>query len=71
MLYRNYVKMHLKSSMQYRANMLMLSFSSCLISIGELLTVYLMFQNFKSVGYWGFYESALMFGLITAVYSIV
>jgi len=71
MLYRNYVKMHLKSSMQYRANMLMLSFSSCLISIGELLTVFLMFQNFKSVGYWGFYESALMFGLITAVYSIV
>jgi ABC-2 type transport system permease protein len=30
-----------------------------------------MFQNFKSVGYWGFYESALMFGLITAVYSLV
>ena len=69
MVYKNYVKMHLKSSMQYRANITMLSFSSCLISIGELLTVYLMFQNFKSVGYWGFYESALMFGLITAIYS--
>ena len=71
MLYKNYVKMHLKSSMQYRANMLMLSFSSCLISIGELLTIFLMFENFKSVGYWGFYESALMFGLITSVYSLV
>ena len=71
MVYKNYVKMHIKSSMQYRANILMLSFSSCLISLGELLTVFLMFQNFKSVGDWGFYESALMFGLVTAVYSIV
>lgn len=71
MIYKNYVKMHLKSSMQYRSNMLMLAFSSCLISVGELLTIFLMFQNFESVGYWGFYESALMFGLITAVYSIV
>ena len=70
MVYNNYVKMHIKSSMQYRANMIMLSFSATLISIGELLTIFLMFQNFESVGYWGFYESALMFGLITAVYSI-
>ena len=70
-IYRSYVKMHLKSSMQYRSNMLMLAFSSCLISLGELLTIFLMFQNFKAVGYWGFYESSLMFGLITAVYSLV
>lgn len=70
MIYKKYVKMHLKSSMQYRANMLMLSFSSCIISIGELLTIFLMFQNFKSVGYWGFYETSLMFGIVTFVYSI-
>lgn len=70
MIYKNYLKMHIKSSMQYRANMLMLSFSSCLVSIGELLSIFLMFQNFKSVGNWGFYESALMFGLITTIYSI-
>ena len=70
MIYKNYLKMHIKSSMQYRANMLMLSFSSCIVSIGELLSIFLMFQNFKSVGNWGFYESALMFGLITTIYSI-
>ena len=69
MLYRKYVKMHVKTSMQYRANMLMLSFSSCLISLGELFAVFIMFQNFKSVGYWGFYETSLMFGLVTAIYS--
>ena len=70
MLYGKYLKMHLKTSMQYRANMLMLSVSSCLISIGELFAIFVMFQNFKSVGYWGFYETALMFGLVTAIYSV-
>ena len=69
MLYNKYVKMHIKSSMQYRANMLMLGFSSCLISIGELLAILVMFKTFKTVGSWGFYETALMFGLIATIYS--
>lgn len=70
MLYNKYVKMHTKSTMQYRSNVMMLSFSACLISIGELLSIFVLFKNFKSVGYWGFYETALMFGIITAVYSL-
>ena len=69
-MYKNYLKMHIKTSMQYRSNMLMLSVSSCLVSVGELLSVFLMFQNFKSVGYWGFYEAALMFGIVTTVYAL-
>ena len=69
-MYKNYLKMHIKSSMQYRSNMLMLSVSSCLVSVGELLSVFLMFQNFKSVAYWGFYEAALMFGIVTTVYAL-
>ena len=57
--------------MQYRANMLMLGFSSCLISIGELLAILVMFKTFKTVGNWGFYETSLMFGIVTFVYSFV
>lgn len=60
--------MHMKSSMQYRSNMIMLSVSSCIISIGELLSIFVLFKTFNSVGYWGFYETALMFGMITAIY---
>ena len=71
MLYSKYVKMHMKSSMQYRANMFMLSFSACLISIAELLAILVMFKTFKTVGNWGFYETALMFGIVTFVYSFV
>lgn len=71
MLYNKYVKMHAKSSMQYKANITMLSFSSMFITIGELLAIYLLFSRFESVGYWGFYEATLMFGAITAIYSFV
>ena len=70
MLYSKYIKMHMKSSMQYRTNMLMLSFSAALISLGELLAILIMFKTFKTVGNWGFYETALMFGIVTFVYSI-
>ena len=61
--------MHVKSSMQFRANIIMLSFSTCLVSIGELLAIFVMFKTFKTVGNWGFYETALTFGIITAVYA--
>ena len=69
MLYGKYAKMHIKTAMQYRSNMFMLAVSSCLISVGELLSILIMFKAFKSVGNWGFYETALMFGIVTATYS--
>ena len=69
MLYSKYVKMHRKSSFQFKANTIMLAISSILVSLGEIVAVYLLFRNFESVGYWGFYETALMFGIITSVYS--
>ena len=69
MLYNKYVKMHIKTSAQYKANRAMLAISTVIISISELLSIYLLFSRFESVGYWGFYEAALMFGAITAIYS--
>lgn len=71
MLYNKYVNMHMKSSFQYKANMIMLAISTVFVSIGELFAIYLLFSRFETVGYWGFYEASLMFGLITCVYSIV
>ena len=71
MLYRKYLKMHIKSSFEYRLNTLFIAFSQTLITIGELLVVYLMFQRFDSVGNWGFYESLLMFGIVMTAFPIV
>ena len=61
MLYNKYFKMHFKSNMQYRLNTLLITFTQTIVSLGELLVVWVMFQQFKSVGYWGFYETLLMF----------
>ena len=69
MLYGRYVKMHIKSSMQFKINTAMLTFSSILVSVAELLSIFILFSSFKSVGEWGFYETALMYGIITAVFS--
>ena len=69
MLYTKYAKMHMKTALQYKSNMLMLGFSSCLISLGELLSILVLFKTFSSVGGWGVYETMLMFGIITASYS--
>ena len=70
MLYNKYVKMHSKSAFQFKANMAMVSFSSVLISLSEMFAIFLLFRRFESVGYWGFYEAALMFGIITTVFSL-
>jgi len=71
MLYSKYIRMHRKSSFQFKLNTAMITFSSTLISIAEILSVFLLFRRFDSVGYWGFYEAALMFGIITSVYALV
>ena len=71
MLYNKYIKMHMKSSLQYKANTIMLSFSNVLVSIAELVSIFLLFSSFKSVGEWGMSETALMFGIITTTFSLV
>ena len=69
-MYRKFISMHFKSSFEYRLNMFMVGFSQLIISIGELLSVWLLFRQFESVGEWGFYEAALVFGIITTVFSL-
>jgi ABC-2 type transport system permease protein len=69
MLYGKYVKLNLRTAMQYKTNTLLMSISQLIVTLGELLSVWIMFQQFQSVGYWGFYETALMFGIITVVFS--
>ncbi len=68
-MYFKYLSMHFKSSLEYRHNTFMVTLSSVIVSVGELLAIYVMFKQFETVGNWGFYESALMFGIITAVFA--
>lgn len=68
-MYSKYFKMHFKSSMQYRLSTFLLAISQAAITAGEVLAVWLLFKNFNTVGGWGFYESMLMFGIVTTVFS--
>lgn len=70
MLYKNYLKMHLKSSFQYRYNMMFITFNQILINISEILAVYLLFSQFNSVAGWTFYQSLLMMGIVYTVFSL-
>lgn len=70
MLYKKYVSMHIKSSFEYRLSMLMIALSQVVISGGELLSVYLLFLQFESVGEWTFYETALVFGIVLTVFAL-
>lgn len=70
MIYNKYIKMHLKSTAQYKANSIILAFSNILVSIAELLSIGILFSSFQRVGEWGFYETALMFGIVTSTFAI-
>ena len=70
-MYSKYVKMHFKTAMQYKLNTFLLTLSALVVSLGEILAVYMIFYTFHRVGYWGFYESALTYGIIMTVYSFI
>ena len=69
MLYSKYLQMHLKSSLEYRVNSFLVMFSQIFINLSELISIYILFSQCKSIGNWGFYETALMYGIILTVYS--
>ncbi len=71
MLYNKYLKMHLKSSLEYKANTIFLSMAQALIFIGEILGVWLLFLKFEAVGEWGFYDSLLMSGVVMTSFSLM
>lgn len=68
-MYKKFVAMHLKSSFEYRLNAFLLVISTLAISLGELLSIYILFQQFESVGNWGFYDATFVFGVITATFA--
>lgn len=69
MLYSKYLKMHIQSSMQYRLNTIFIGLSQALVNVGEVLGVYILFQQFSSVAGYGFYECLLMMGIIFTTFS--
>lgn len=62
--------MHLKTASQYKANSIILTVSNIFVLIAELASIGILFLNFKQVGGWGFYETALMFGIVSCTFAL-
>lgn len=48
--------------------MIFIAFNQVLINIGEVLAIYLLFQQFTLVAGWTFYQSLLMMGIVFTVF---
>lgn len=70
-MYGKFVKIHFKSMLQYKSNTFILIASSLFTSVAEFLSIYVLFSSFKTIGDWTFYETALTFGMITAIFPFV
>lgn len=69
MLYNKYLKMHAKTAMQFKLNSFILLLTTTTAAIAQLLAIGILFSRFNHVGNWGFYESALMYGVIVTSFG--
>ena len=70
-MYGKYAKIQIRSMLQYKFNTFVLIISSIIATLADFLSIYVLFSQFKSVAGWGFYESSLMFGMVTMIFSSV
>lgn len=69
-MYKKYLSMHLKSSFEYRLNTLFIAFSQIVISISEILSIFIIFQKFKAINGWGLYEVTFMYGVVLTTFAL-
>lgn len=69
-LYFRYLKILLKSQMQYRASFWLLSFGQFFVPFSVFAGLYFMFQRFGSIKGWSFFEVALCFSVINMAFAI-
>ncbi len=69
-MYSKFLKLHVKTSMQYRGNMLFVALSQVFITIGEILGTYFLFLQFESVGGWNFFDTMILSGIMITVFGI-
>lgn len=69
-LYLKYIKLLLKSQLQYRASFVMTIFTQFLTPFTAFAGIYLLFERFGSIDGWSAYEVFLCFAVIGASFAI-
>jgi ABC-2 type transport system permease protein len=69
-LYFKYLKILLKSQMQYRASFWLLTFGQFFVPFSVFAGLYFMFQRFGNIRGWSFFEVALCFAVINMAFAM-
>ena len=69
-LYLNYIKVQIKTAMEYKFNTFLMAIASALSSFAAVFGVYLLFGKYTSVGGYGFNEVLITFSMVLTVFSI-
>ncbi|MCL2508471.1 MAG: ABC transporter permease [Oscillospiraceae bacterium] len=70
MIYFKYVRMVIKSFMQYRASFWLTMIGQFFVSFFAFLGIYLMFARFDNIAGWSFGEVALCFGVVQTAFAV-
>ena len=70
MLYGKYLKIQLKSAMEYRVTLLFDTISSMLYTVASFFGIYLLFQQFETVGVYSFQDVLITYSIICFAHSV-
>lgn len=69
-LYAEFVKQHLKITLEYKTDFLIGAFSTALTQFCGLFFIWVLFENVKQINGWTFYEITFIYGLLTLAKSL-
>jgi ABC-2 type transport system permease protein len=69
-LYLHYVRVSVRSQMQYRASFIMLTIGQFLITGGEFLAIAVLFDRFGNLRGWSLAEIGVFYGLISVAFAL-
>ena len=64
-LYKEFIKQHLKITLEYKADFIIGAFSTFLTQFCGLFFIWVLFENVKQIKGWSFYEITFVYGLLT------
>ena len=70
MIYIKYIRMVIKSFLQYRVSLLLTALGQFFVSFFAFIGMYLLFERFDNIAGWTFAEVALCFGIANTAFSI-
>ena len=69
-IYKHFLKLNIKTMLEYKADFLISLFTNIPLQIVEILFIWVIFNNIKTLDGWSFYEIALVYGMMMTAKGI-